>query len=74
MLTGEGRAELVAAGNIGREALSRCNVLMGNFVLPNSQTACQKNTRRRAEKRVHTGKWSTLGPADRILDVEWVMQ
>jgi len=32
VLTGEGRAELTAAGNIGREALRRCNVLMGNFV------------------------------------------
>jgi len=32
VLTGEGRAELAAAGNIGREALRRCNVLIGNFV------------------------------------------
>ena len=24
-------------------------------------------------RRVHTGKWSTLGPVDKILDVEWVM-
>jgi len=32
VLTGEGRAEFVAAGNIGREALRRCNVLIGNFV------------------------------------------
>ena len=38
VLTGEGRAELVAAGNIGREALRRCNVLMGNFVLPNNMS------------------------------------
>ena len=38
MLTGEGRAELVAAGNVGREALRRCNVLMGNFVLPNNMS------------------------------------
>lgn len=38
VLTREGRAELMAAGNIGREALRRCNVLMGNFVLPNSMS------------------------------------
>ena len=34
VLTGEGRAELAAPGNMGREALRRCNVLIGNFVLP----------------------------------------
>lgn len=70
MLTGKGRAELVPAGNIGREALRRCNVLMGNFVLPNMS----KKKGRRAQKRVDTGKWSILGPADKILDVEWVMR
>jgi hypothetical protein len=73
VLTGEGRAELAAVGNIGREALRRCNVLIGNFVLPNN---ISKKTWGRVEKRVHTGKWSTLGPADRILDdvdVKWVM-
>lgn len=75
MLTREGRAELGAAGNIGRDALRRCNVLMGNFVLPNNMS--KKQTWRRVEKGVHTGRWSTLGPADRILDdvdVEWVME
>lgn len=34
MLTGEGRAEFEAADTIGRDALRRCNVLIGNFVLP----------------------------------------
>ena len=62
--TGEGRTELVTAGNIGREALRRCNVLMGNFVLPNNAS---EKAWRTAEKR-HTGKWSTLAPADRILE------
>ena len=70
VLTGESRAELAAAGNMGREALRRCSVLMGNFVLPNNMS---KKTWRTAEKRVHAGRWSILGPADRILDVEWVM-
>ena len=40
MLTGEDRPEF--AGNIGREALRRCNVLIGNFVLPGT---CQKQSR-----------------------------
>ena len=71
VLTGEGRAELAGAGIIGREALRRCNVLMGNFVL---QINMFKKTWRRAEIRVHTGKWSTQGPVDRILDVKWVME
>ena len=39
--TGDGRTELVTAGNIGREALRRCNVLMGNFVL--SKNISEKN-------------------------------
>ena len=33
VLTGEGRAEFVSAGTMGRDALRRCNVLIGNFVL-----------------------------------------
>lgn len=35
VLTGEGRAEIAVPGNMGREALRRCNVLIGNFVLSN---------------------------------------
>jgi len=34
----EGLAELVTAGNIGRDALRRCNVLIGNFVRQVEQT------------------------------------
>ena len=64
VLTGEGRAELAAPGNMGREALRRCNVLIGNFVLPKH---VKKKTWGRPEKRVHTGKWNTQGPADKIL-------
>jgi len=38
VLTGEGRAELVTAGGMGRDAFRRCSVLIGNFVRQVEQT------------------------------------
>ena len=60
MLTGEGRAEFAAAGNIGREALRRCNVLIGNFVLPGNMSEKAEVNLRKGDIPAGGAHWDRL--------------
>ena len=60
VLTGEGRAELAADGNIGREALRRCKVLIGNFVLPNNMSKKRGEELRKGNTPAGGTHWDRL--------------